>query len=232
MINVMLYRSISLVVAALLIGGCTEVGVRDLPPERVYIPSATQTVASTDGSIFSRAGQDSLLGQDRARRPGDLLTVLIEENVSASSTASSNASRNSATTALTPNALTDLNRRFGNIGLPWPSDIVPGESAIDSNGTGSAAQQGRITGEVTAVVTEVLPNGLLAVRGYKRMELTRGIQIVRLTGLVRPSDIQPDNTVRSRRLADADISFAAKGELADASRAGWMNRALLRLWPF
>jgi len=53
-----------------------------------------------------------------------------------------------------------------------------------------------------------------------------------LTGLVRPSDIQPDNTVRSRRLADADISFAAKGELADASRAGWMNRALLRVWPF
>jgi flagellar L-ring protein precursor FlgH len=230
--DVMLYRSPVLLIALLLLGGCAEVGVRDLPPERVYVPSPAQSIAVNDGSIFSRAGQDSLLGQDRARRPGDLLTVLIEENVSASSTASSNASRNSATTALTANALTDLNRRFGNIGLPWPSDMNPGESAIDSSGTGSAAQEGRITGEVTAVVTEVLPNGLLAVRGYKRMELTRGIQIVRLTGLVRPSDIQPDNTVRSRRLADADISFAAKGELADASRAGWMNRALLRLWPF
>jgi len=64
------------------------------------------------------------------------------------------------------------------------------------------------------------------------MEMARGTQIVRLNGLVRPSDIQPDNTVRSRRLADADISFASKGELADASRSGWMNRALLRLWPF
>lgn len=232
MIDVMRNRSTILLLGLLALTGCAEVGVRDLPPERVYIPSAAQTIASNDGSIFSRAGQDSLLGQDRARRPGDLLTVLIEENVSASSTASSNASRNSATTALTANALTDLNRRFGNAGLPWPADINPGESAIDSSGTGSAAQQGRIAGEVTAVVTEVLPNGLLAVRGYKRMELTRGIQIVRLTGLVRPSDIQPDNTVRSRRLADADISFAAKGELADASRAGWMNRALLRLWPF
>lgn len=232
MIDVMQNRSTILLLGLLALTGCAEVGVRDLPPERVYIPSSAQTIASNDGSIFSRAGQDSLLGQDRARRPGDLLTVLIEENVSASSTASSNASRNSATTALTANALTDLNRRFGNAGLPWPADINPGESAIDSSGTGSAAQQGRIAGEVTAVVTEVLPNGLLAVRGYKRMELTRGIQIVRLTGLVRPSDIQPDNTVRSRRLADADISFAAKGELADASRAGWMNRALLRLWPF
>jgi flagellar L-ring protein precursor FlgH len=212
--------------------GCAEVGIRDLPPERVYVPVSSPSRDTADGSIFSRAGQDSLLGQDRARRPGDLLTILVDEQVSASTSASSNASRNSATTALSTGALGEINRRFGNAGLPWPVDISPSESAIDSSGEGSAAQQGRIAGEVTAVVTEVLPNGLLAVRGYKRMELTRGTQIIRLTGLVRPSDIQPDNTVRSRRLADADISFAAKGELADASRAGWMNRALLRVWPF
>ncbi len=212
--------------------GCAEVGVRDLPPERVYVPSGAPIQERADGSIFSRAGQDSLLGQDRARRPGDLVTILIDEQVSASTSASSNASRNSATTALTTGALGEINRRFGNAGLPWPVDINPSESAIDSSGEGGAAQQGRIAGEVTAVVTEVLPNGLLAIRGYKRMELTRGAQIIRLTGLVRPSDIQPDNTVRSRRLADADISFAAKGELADVSRAGWMNRALLRVWPF
>jgi flagellar L-ring protein precursor FlgH len=212
--------------------GCAEVGVRDLPPERVYVPVGTPVQEASDGSIFSRAGQDSLLGQDRARRAGDLLTILIDEQVSASTSASSNASRNSATTALTTGALGEINRRFGNAGLPWPVDINPSESAIDSSGEGGAAQQGRIAGEVTAVVTEVLPNGLLAIRGYKRMELTRGAQIIRLTGLVRPSDIQPDNTIRSRRLADADISFAAKGELADVSRAGWMNRALLRIWPF
>jgi flagellar L-ring protein precursor FlgH len=220
------------VVLLVALTGCAEVGVRDLPPERVYVPVGTPVQEAADGSIFSRAGQDSLLGQDRARRAGDLLTILIDEQVSASTSASSNASRNSATTALTTGALGEINRRFGNAGLPWPVDINPSESAIDSSGEGGAAQQGRIAGEVTAVVTEVLPNGLLAIRGYKRMELTRGAQIIRLTGLVRPSDIQPDNTIRSRRLADADISFAAKGELADVSRAGWMNRALLRIWPF
>lgn len=213
--------------------GCAEVGFRDLPPERVYIPSGQRTSPPpADGSIFSRVGQDSLLGQDRARQPGDILTVLIDERVSASSSASKNASRNSATTALTENALTEFNRRISSTGFPWPSDINPGDSAIESKGEGSAQQQGRIAGEVTAVVTEVLPNGLLAIRGYKRLELSNGVQLVRLTGLVRPTDIQPDNTVRSRRLADADISFASKGELADASRAGWMNRALLKLWPF
>lgn len=213
-----------------LLVGCAEVGFRDVPPERVYIPSSQQQAAVVaDGSIFSRAGQDSLLGQDRARQPGDILTVLIDEQVSASSSASNNSTRNSATTALTPTALADLNRRLGKA---WAADINPGDSTIESKGEGTAEQQGRIAGEVTAVVTEVLPNGLLAIRGYKRLELTRGVQLIRLTGFVRPMDIQPDNTVRSRRLADADISFASKGELADASRAGWMNRALLKLWPF
>lgn len=228
----MIRSSFVVFVLALALTGCAEVGVRDLPPERVYVPVGTPVAEAADGSIFSRAGQDSLLGQDRARRPGDLVTILIDEQVSASTSASSNASRNSATTALSASALSEINRRFGNAGIPWPVDINPSESAIDSSGEGGAAQQGRIAGEVTAVVTEVLPNGLLAIRGYKRMELTRGAQIIRLTGLVRPSDIQPDNTIRSRRLADADISFAAKGELADVSRAGWMNRALLRIWPF
>ena len=228
----MIRSSLVVFVLALALTGCAEVGVRDLPPERVYVPVGTPLAEAADGSIFSRAGQDSLLGQDRARRPGDLVTILIDEQVSASTSASSNASRNSATTALSASALSEINRRFGNAGIPWPVDINPSESAIDSSGEGGAAQQGRIAGEVTAVVTEVLPNGLLAIRGYKRMELTRGAQIIRLTGLVRPSDIQPDNTIRSRRLADADISFAAKGELADVSRAGWMNRALLRIWPF
>ena len=213
--------------------GCAEIGSRDLPPERVYIPSEPKSANSAgDGSIFSLAGQGGLLGQDRARQPGDIVTVLIEEQVSASSSASNNASRNSATTALTVNALSVIDERFDKLGLSWPADMNPGDSTIESKGTGSAQQQGRIAAEVTAVVTEVLPNGLLAVRGYKRLELTRGVQLIRLTGLVRPSDIQPDNTVRSRRLADADISFASQGELADASRSGWMNRALLKLWPF
>ena len=226
-----LYPIVALVV--LLLAGCAEVGLRDIPPERVYIPSSERAApVAAEGSIFLKAGQDSLLGLDRARRPGDLVTVLVEEQVSASSSASSNASRNSATTALNGSALGEIDRRFKNAGIPWPVDINPAESAIESTGEGSARQQGRITGEVTAVVTEVLPNGLLAIRGYKRMEFARGAQIIRLTGLVRPSDVQPDNTVRSRRLADADISFASKGELADASHSGWMNRALLRLWPF
>lgn len=225
-------RLLGMVVLAVALTGCAEIGERDLPPERVYIPYTAPAARVPDGSIFSNAAQESLLGREKARAPGDLVTILIEESVAASASASSNASRASTTSALTPNSLSWIEGQLNGYGIPWPQDMNPGQSAIGSTGEGGAEQAGQITGEVTAVVTEVLPNGLLAVRGYKRMTLTRGSQIIRISGLVRPADIQPDNTIRSRRLADADISLAGRGELADASRSGWMNRALLRLWPF
>lgn len=225
-------RILGLVMFAMALAGCAEIGERDLPPERVYIPYSTPAVRAPDGSIFSNAGQESLLGREKARAPGDLITILIEESVAASASASSNTSRASTTTALTPNSLAWIDGQLAGYGIPWPQDMDPSQSSIGSTGTGGAEQAGQITGEVTAVVTEVLPNGLLAVRGYKRMTLTRGAQVIRISGLVRPADIQPDNTIRSRRLADAEISVAGRGELADASRSGWMNRALLRLWPF
>ena len=98
---------------AITLAGCAEIGARDFPPERVYIPAGSPIETTADGSIFSKAGQDSLLGQDRARRPGDLITILVDEQVSASTSASSNASRNSATTALTASALGEINRGLG-----------------------------------------------------------------------------------------------------------------------
>ena len=84
----MIRSSLVVFVLAFALTGCAEVGVRDLPPERVYVPVGTPVAEAADGSIFSRAGQDSLLGQDRARRPGDLVTILIDEQVSASTSAS------------------------------------------------------------------------------------------------------------------------------------------------
>jgi flagellar L-ring protein precursor FlgH len=229
----LMLKSLALLpLGAVLLSGCAEVGERDLPPERIYVSPRTAEAVSPDGSIFSQIAQDGLLGQERARGPGDLVTVLIEENVTASTSASNGSSRTSKTTALSAGALKGIDTAFAKAGLPWPLDMNPAASGIDSSGKGTAAAEGNIKGQLTAVVTEVMPNGLLAIRAYKRMQLSTGSQIVRLNGLVRPSDIQPDNTVRSRRLADADISFAGAGELADASRSGWMNRALLRFWPF
>ena len=81
-------------------------------------------------------------------------------------------------------------------------------------------------------VTEVLPNGALAVAGDRRLTLTRGEEQVQLTGIVRPEDIGPDNRVASTRVADARLRYTGTGEVAAQAKQGWLSRFFDRFAPF
>lgn len=82
-------------------------------------------------------------------------------------------------------------------------------------------------------VAEVLPNGNLVVRGEKWMTLNRGDEFIRISGIVRPDDISPNNTVVSTRLANAQISYSGTGTLADSQSMGWLARFFnSEYWPF
>jgi flagellar L-ring protein precursor FlgH len=70
------------------------------------------------------------------------------------------------------------------------------------------------------------------VRGEKQLALTEGAEIIQVSGILRPSDVSPNNTVQSRRLANAQIAYRGTGDMANASRAGWGTSALMKLWPF
>jgi flagellar L-ring protein precursor FlgH len=220
-------KSIVTLVSMIALHGCASLPADD-PPKPVFLQKEGETSAA-DGSIFSNAGTSGLFSARGRLAIGDIVTVLIEENLSGTSSASSSANRASTTTALTPGQLARLGATGG---FPFAQDLNPADSSIGSEGEGPAEQTGQISGSLTAVVTDVLPNGLLVLRGYKRLRLARGSGILRLQGLARTADVQPDNTLRSRRLADADISYVGRGDLDAAARAGWMNRALLNLWPF
>jgi len=205
----------------------------DNPPPRVYIPQS-KAVNTADASIFGHiaTGQATLFDEPIAHAPGDLLTVLLGEDISASNKSDLNTSRNSSTTALTPQTIAALGSKGGVGKYLFQSDQNPAKSVVGTTGTGNADLEGTLTGSLTAVVTEVMPNGLLVIRGYKRMGLTQGSNVIRITGLVRPVDIQPDNTILSRRIADADIKYVSTGKLADATNSGWMNKLLYKIWPF
>jgi flagellar L-ring protein precursor FlgH len=82
-------------------------------------------------------------------------------------------------------------------------------------------------------VADVLPNGIIAVRGEKWLTLNSGDELVRIAGLVRADDIATDNTVSSTRVADARITYSGTGAFADASQPGWFDRFFLSpLFPF
>jgi flagellar basal body L-ring protein FlgH len=89
-----------------------------------------------------------------------------------------------------------------------------------------------VTGSVTVSVIEVQPNGNLVVRGEKRLALTQGTEMIQVSGIIRPEDVAPNNTVQSRRLANANFVYQGGGELGSVARSGWGTRAILNYWPF
>ena len=103
---------------------------------------------------------------------------------------------------------------------------------IKNEGSGTADQTATLTGSVAVSVIDVMANGNLVLRGEKQLALTEGAEIIQVAGVVRPDDIAPNNTVQSRRLANAQITYRGTGDMAAASRAGWATSGLLKLWPF
>ena len=91
----------------------------------------------------------------------------------------------------------------------------------------------RSSGAITAVVVEVLPNGLLRIAGEKSLWLNQGEEFIRLSGYVRGQDIDAANRVSSQRLANARIAYSGSGTLADANTPGWLTRFFNSPWmPF
>jgi flagellar L-ring protein precursor FlgH len=105
-----------------------------------------------------------------------------------------------------------------------------GDAKFD--GKGQAAQSNALSGEVSVTVAEVFPNGTMLVRGEKLIRLNRGDEFVQFAGLVRQTDVSADNRVPSTRVADARITYTGKGEIARASRQGWLQRFFSMVSPF
>ena len=92
------------------------------------------------------------------------------------------------------------------------------------NGSGAADQSNSLSGEITVTVAQVFPNGTMLVQGQKRVTLNRGDEFIQIKGLVRMADVGIDNRVESTRVADAQIAYTGKGDVARASRQGWLSR--------
>ena len=105
-----------------------------------------------------------------------------------------------------------------------------GNHERDFQGAAEADQSNSLAGSITVTVTEVLPNGVLRIRGEKWLSLTNGDEYIRLTGLVRPQDIQPDNTVASNRIADARFAYGGTGDFDQANQMGWLARFFNSEW--
>ena len=190
------------------------------------------------GAIYIGRNSDTFFGRSRTYKVGDLITVLLNESTQAGRRQSGTISRESSNDVL-PSGLTS---RVQNLALPTRimgttldgvlNGVNLNSASIESSGSGEADQRATLTGALSVTVTEVLSNGNLMVRGEKQLALTEGAEIIQVSGILRPNDISPNNTVQSRRLANAQIAYRGTGDMANASRAGWGTSALMKLWPF
>ena len=177
-------------------------------------------VASPDGAIYSRSQAGFFLGDRRAQRVGDVLTVNLVETMQASK-ANDAAIDSKGSTAV------GLPGGFFGTGLNIPAVRTGALDATSDSkfaGNGAANQSNSISGKVTVVVTRVYENGNLWVQGQKMLTLNQGEEYVRVEGLVRPEDIGPGNTVDSSRIGQAKISYTGAGAIHDVTKQGWFGR--------
>lgn len=197
---------------------------RKEPPESfASTPVPVAETAPPNGAIFQAEGYAALTSGTRASRLGDVLTITLLERTSA---------------GIVNSTGTD---RAGNIGLSPPStgplslisssDInMGGDQSF--KGKGNIVQSNSLTGEISVTIAAVYPNGTMLVKGEKRLALNRGDETVQFSGIVRSADITADNRVPSWRVADARIAYRGKGDVARASRQGWLQRFFSVVSPF
>ena len=225
-------KSISVLGMGLLAASLSACQVLNAPPkvdvaEPIYVrPNPVVPSVVNNGAIFQSSQYRPLFEDHRARLVGDTLTVQIVETVSASQSNSSKVDKKGSVTG----AVTALPGLSVN-SLTAPRATVGGSSNNAFEGKGSTESSNDFSGNITAVVTEVLPNGHLVIAGEKQIGVNHNVDVLRFSGQVDPRAIQPGNTVASAQIANVRIENRGRGAQAEAQGTGWLARFFLSVLP-
>lgn len=195
-------------------------------------PPVARPAPAASASLF-RAGAGSLFRDQRASTAGDILTIRINVQDKATvdnSTARSRTGSEKAGIA----SLLGVEKLIQDV-LPGKPDMgaaVDGQSASKSLGNGNISRSESISLTMSAVVTNVLPNGNLVIRGRQEIRVNFELRELVLTGIIRPQDIARDNSIRHTQIAEARISYGGRGQLTDVQQARWAQQVYDALFPF
>lgn len=216
----------SLGVFGLLLGlaGCGTTPTSIVEQPTTVRPQVQPIQVASNGAIYQAATYRPLFEDRRARHVGDVLTIVINEKTQAGKQASSNASKTSEVDS-SISAVAGLPlKMFQGLGVnAEASNTYDDKSALNSSNT--------FSGSVTVTVIEVLPNGNLIVAGEKQIALDKGIEYIRLSGVVQPDTIQAGNTVSSTKVADARLEYRTSAKFDTAEVMGWLGRFFLSFIP-
>tara|TARA_B100000519_G_scaffold59615_1_gene49835 strand:+ start:844 stop:1527 length:684 start_codon:yes stop_codon:yes gene_type:complete len=222
-------RILALSVAIIILGGCASTSQ---PPVEANDPSFAPVVPDypretivEDGSLFRSYMANSLYSDVTARRVGDIITVTLSESTSASKSADTTTAKDSSVNLDT---ITGLGGQAVNIG--GQSIQLGIGSSSDFSGDSAANQSNSLSGAISVTVVDVLPNNNLVIRGEKWLTLNHGDEYIRLTGIIRPADISPENEIVSTKVANARIQYSGTGSFARAQERGWLTKFFDSTW--
>lgn len=172
--------------------------------------------------VVSAAPVRSLYSDPRASEVGDLVTIIVVESTQASRSASTQTSKTNSI---------GFSGGFQNR-VHSTNTSAQGSTSTALNGTGTTRSSGELTTTVTALVTEVLPNGYLRVEGTRELTINHEKEILRVSGICRVEDIQPNNVLFSNQLANPIISYTGDGWIAKQQRPNIILRILGSILPF
>ncbi len=216
-------------IVALLASGCASTDqAKTLPDDPDFapiLPEMEDEPLVPTGSLFKLNYVNNIYSDSKAHRVGDIISVILSESTQAQKNAKTEMKKENSAT-LSP--ITG----FGGVPVNFKDKAIQFgyDQESDFKGDSKANQGNSLSGNISVHVLRVLPNGNLMIRGEKWMSLNNGDEYIRLTGVIRPQDINSNNTVTSSKVANARIQYAGTGTFADVQEQGWLSSFFSSSW--
>ena len=233
------FNIIVLVLLSILFIGCTskpEIDIDTTP--KMQVPKKTTPVVKRKGTLYSKKGA-SLFADKKDLQIGDIIQVLISETLTNDSTNSKATTKTNSNslggglitplTGVTPTNSTQqkIDKFNRNLGLGFTST-----SSSSFKGSAKSAADEEFTTVISAIIEQTYQNGNYFIKGSKEMLINGQKQNIKISGVIRPYDISPDNTVYSNQLANLKILYQKDGDENDALNKSWGTKIIETIWPF
>lgn len=223
-------RQLLLVLCCLGFTGCASYQPEAIPDDPAFAPlppePAVKPVLHT-GSLYATGLSNGLYSDNKARREGDIITVVLKENTQASKKAKTEFGKDSS------NSFGPLSFLGRDVSVGGNSLQMSAAATSEFKGDSKADQSNSLVGDISVNVLRVMANGNLVIRGEKWLTLNTGKEYIRLTGVIRPEDVDSRNMVESTKIANARIEYSGTGSTHGGQSPGWLTRFFSSaLWPF
>ena len=187
---------------------------------------------AAEGSIPLRVGAVDIVSDIKAHAVGDLVTVNVIESMSSESKAATSLAKTSSINAGMPNLLSGTEWLSKHYPLLNTSSLINASSANSTTGSGDMSANDTFIATVSSVVVAVNPAGTLSIRGDRHVRVNGEDDTIRLSGVVRPEDLDSNNAISSGQVANLEVSMTGQGQIRDKQGAGVGTRLFDWVWPF